>query len=437
MYLDRFFFKNLLKVGGATFIAQLVGIVTVPIFARLFAPDVVGQFALFTSAVGILGVFSTGRYEYALMLPKESIKAFNILIGTIIISLLWFFILLIFIYFAENFIVQIGDYRSISTYFYLLPVFVLLASILRLFQFWSNREKEFGFNAKLNLSNSMISKFGNITLGYMGFVSLPSLIFVNLFVQLIEFGIRFISLFKKRTRIYWKQLNRISIQNELIRYKRFPLLDVWNEFLNTGSLLIVPIILSIYFSATDVGLYSQSLTLIQLPLALIASAFGQIFFQRLCEAKHSNELPMVVSEAFVFLFLFAAPIFLVIGFWGREIFSVVLGERWSLSGTYAELLAPWCFLKMLFSPLSTILSVTERQDLSLLITVLTLFTRVLSIVIGGIYGSCYLAVLLFGISGVITNLVGIFILIYLSNIKTNNIRIAISSNPLIVFIKKL
>ena len=174
-----------------------------------------------------------------------------------------------------------------------------------------------------------------------------------------------------------------------------------------------------------------------IPVTLVASALGQVFFQRLSEAKYTGEMGQIIADAFVLLLQIGVPIFLIIFLWGREIFSFFLGERWAVSGTYAELLAPWCCLKMAFSPLSTIFSVKERQDMSLIITIVTLLSRVSSIVIGGFYNSCYLAILLFGISGVLINLFGIFFLFKLSEITFIEIKLAFYNNPFVSILKKI
>ena len=56
MALGKEFFKNTFKIAGSTALAQGIGIVTIPIFARIFSPEIVGQYALFTSLVGILSL---------------------------------------------------------------------------------------------------------------------------------------------------------------------------------------------------------------------------------------------------------------------------------------------------------------------------------------------------------------------------------------------
>jgi O-antigen/teichoic acid export membrane protein len=319
----------------------------------------------------------------------------------------------------------------------LIPILVLLASLINLLRFWANRKKLFGFNARVSIFNSFTIRFSNIGLGSLGYVSTAALVFISLFFQLIEAVYRIYSFLKSDIHTIRYQCSTKKIKEQFIRYKRFPLIDVWNGFMDTGSLLIVPILLSIYFSTTEVGLYSQSLNIVQLPLILIATTFGQVFFQRLSEAKYSGELKQVVSESFVFLLIISIPVFTVLFFWGTELFSFFLGERWVRAGQYASLLAPWCLLKMVYSPLSVTFIVTERQDVFLILTVTTLITRVLSIVIGGIYQSSYLSILLFGISGVITHSLGIFLVFRLSKVKPSDIAEAFKNNLFSILLKRI
>lgn len=107
-----------------------------------------------------------------------------------------------------------------------------------------------------------------------------------------------------------------------------------------------------------------------------------------------------------------------------------LGDRWAMSGKYAEMLAPWCCLKLCFSPLSLIFSILERQGLSLFLTILIIITRIVAIIIGGIYSDIYLSILLFGISGVLVNVVGIFFVMTLSKQKWSNLLNALRKSPL-------
>lgn len=415
MILDGSFFKNVSKLAGATIIAQAIGILTVPIFSRLFSPDVVGQFYLLTSLVGIVGVFSTGRYEFAVMLPKEDRKAISLVYGSTLICLIVSILSLLAIYFFHDSIVKIGDYDKIGDYLYYVPIFVLVAGVIKVSTYWCNRKERFGLNAVIALLTSIVSKFGNILFGFWGFVSALTLIIINLVVQGIELLLRVLAFWKDSKPIRIKEkISFKDIKLSLLEYKKFPLIDLWNGFLDQGSILIVPVVLSVFFTTSDVGLYSQAMQIVQLPIAIVAGAFGQVFFKKFTDVS-SEESSQVISESFATLAIFSIPIFTILGIFGENIFSWFLGEQWAISGLYAQILAPWCCFKMVFSPLSTYFEAKQKQDIFLYITMTTLLTRIVSIVVGGLAGSCLLAVVLFGFTGLLINVLGIVILFKLSN----------------------
>lgn len=435
MILDRSFFKNVSKLAGSTIIAQAIGIITVPVFSRLFSPDVVGQFYLLTSLVGIVGVFSTGRYEFAIMLPKEDKKAISLVYGSTLICLIVSVLSLFAIYLFRNSIVKIGDYDKIGDYLFFVPVFVFVAGFIKISTYWCNRKERFGLNAVITLVTSIVSKFGNILFGFWGFVSALTLIVINLVVQCIELLLRALA-FRKDSKPIRKSENIAfkDIKSSLVEYKKFPLVDLWNGFLDQGSILIVPVVLSVFFTTSDVGLYSQAMQIVQLPIAIVAGAFGQVFFKKFTDVS-SDDSSQVISESFATLAIFSFPIFTILGIFGESIFSWFLGEQWAISGLYAQILAPWCCFKMVFSPLSTFFEAKQKQDIFLYITMATLLTRVVSIVVGGLLGSCLLAVVLFGLTGLLINVLGIVILFKMSNTHLSDVMA--SSRVLISKIKAI
>ena len=81
--LNRFvkseFGKNVVTLMTGTTIAQILPVALTPVLTRLFSPEEFGAFAFFASIISILLVFSSGRYEQAIVLPKEDKDAINIL----------------------------------------------------------------------------------------------------------------------------------------------------------------------------------------------------------------------------------------------------------------------------------------------------------------------------------------------------------------------
>lgn len=426
--MDRSFFNSVFKLVGAAIIVQIVNIISVPVLARIFPPNVLGQFVLFNSIVGILGTIGTGKYEIAILLPVEKCDAVSLVFVSIGFTLIGTIMILIFVLLAGEHIAKIGEFRSIEKYFLLIPVSVFFICINRTLLYWCNREGKFGLNAKVNIANAVIAKGGSILCGFSGFIASFFLILVHLVVMFIEFIVRVKIFVSENGKYIFKNRQDLHIKQNLFRYRKFPLVDTLNGILDTSSVLIVPILLSIFFSSTDVGLYSQSVTIAQLPVVVIASAIGQVLFKRLSDAKSIGKLSEVIVNSFSLLLHISIPIFTIIFLWGKNLFSFFLGSRWEASGIYAGLLAPWCCFKMCFSPLSIIFSVLERQEFLALLTTAIITTRVLSIMIGGFYNDIYLAILLFGISGVLCNLVGLIMIFYLSKSKPLDIIKALIRN---------
>lgn len=423
MALGKDFFKNTFKIAGSTALAQGIGILTVPIFSRIFTPAIVGQYALFTSMVGILGVFGTGRYELALMLPKEDKKALGIAQGAFVIAIFWsLFLLLVFIC-CQDLLVRIGNFGTIKEFLLFVPLAILFTCWNRILLYWFNRKKIFGYNAWISLYNSAGTKIANISCGFLGFISAYALIIVNIAILIGEFIWR-LKIFTKNTVF---KLQPVSfVKKELIRYKKFPLVDIWNGLLDSGSLLIIPILLSMFFTDEDVGLYSQSLTLVQLPVALIASALGQVLFQKLSESKSTGNMSQVVVDTVVLLLTVGIPIFTIIYLFGEEIISWFLGKNWAMSGVYAELLAPWCCLKLCLSPLTFVFIVLEKQGIFLLFTIMIFISRACSIFIGGFQNDMYLSISLMGTFGTIINIIGLIIIMILVKPTKENWKKAIN-----------
>ena len=66
------FFSDVLKLVSGASIAQLIGLIAVPIITRLYSPDDLGLLTVLTSIVSIIVVISCMRYELAIVLPKTN-----------------------------------------------------------------------------------------------------------------------------------------------------------------------------------------------------------------------------------------------------------------------------------------------------------------------------------------------------------------------------
>ena len=85
------FSKNSIALLGGTVFSQLIPIGLSPVLTRLFSPTEFGVLALFVSISKIISVFITGRYEPAIVLPKEDRDGVNLMGAAFFLSFGFFF----------------------------------------------------------------------------------------------------------------------------------------------------------------------------------------------------------------------------------------------------------------------------------------------------------------------------------------------------------
>jgi O-antigen/teichoic acid export membrane protein len=150
---------------------------------------------------------------------------------------------------------------------------------------------------------------------------------------------------------------------------------------NSGAVFL----LSHYYSQAQVGQHSRTIRLLFGPLSIIASAVGQVFYQRAADChQNGGNLRQLVVKVVLALTGISVPMFLIVMFFGPDLFAWFLGENWRQAGEFGRLLAPWVFLNFITTPVSQIPIIVNRQKTAFLISVIghTLFLA--AIAVGGI-----------------------------------------------------
>ena len=71
------FSRNVMTLLTGSVIAQFIPLLLTPILSRLFSPEEFGLFAFYISIITLFSAIATGRYELAILLPKDDKKAIN------------------------------------------------------------------------------------------------------------------------------------------------------------------------------------------------------------------------------------------------------------------------------------------------------------------------------------------------------------------------
>lgn len=358
------FARNVLTLTSGTAFAQLIPLLLAPILSRIYSPEEFGRLALYLSIVQILGAISSGRYELAIMLPKDKKGGIQLTLLSVFITFLVSLLTLISVLiFSDNIALFLGD-PKLSQWLFFVPLSVLLMGMFNALNYFNTREKEFKNIAKANVFKSMGGNITQLALGIAKFTSgglivgqVTSHFFGNVKMARTFLGNKDII----------KNTKFIEVKELAIRYIDFPKFSVWGIFFNTIAVNLTNFFVSYFYSLKDVGFYSYAFRYIGLPSTLIGNSIGQVFFQKLSEVRGDGSLAYEVfrntfKKLAIIGFLIFCPTFFVIEY----IFVWVFGEQWEIAGKFAKFLTPLFYVRFVFGPISLVNIVYEKQKLALL-----------------------------------------------------------------------
>jgi O-antigen/teichoic acid export membrane protein len=192
-------------------------------------------------------------------------------------------------------------------------------------------------------------------------------------------------------------------------------------------------LLSSYFSATVVGFYSLGFLVLQVPVTFIAGAIAQVFFSRAVELYHKKDesLALLFEQLARRLFMLGFLPFIILVLAGREICMVIFGPEWAEAGVFLQILVFWIFLGLITSPLTYLFIIFEKQKFTLLYNSIVFIIRLGALVIGGLTGNIYLAIIVLSVVGTCSN--G-FVFWWLMKISNASIRTIVAQFfPYIIF----
>lgn len=354
------FLKNLFTLLSGATIAQIITFIAIPILTRIYTPEDFGFIAIYLSIANIIATISTGRYELAIMLPKKKEKALAILKGTFRITLIISIISLLAILIIKNFDNKISAFIH-PFYFYFLPLSIFIIGLTNAFTQWFTRQKEFKLQAKAKIFRSGSNAFVNASLGFLFNLKSFGLFLGHMTSQVFQLFV-FLYKFLKKEKRNLKEIQNITIKEELIENKNFPYYSAPMGFLNAVSVDILIYVFNLFYSTSLVGLYTNANKVINYPLSLISQSFTSVFYQKISETNKKIKL-FVISYFSNFIIALIAMIPIVL--WGEEIFVFVLGKEWEIAGSIAKYLAPLTIASFAMRSVSNIFSLTRKNGILL------------------------------------------------------------------------
>ena len=244
----------------------------------------------------------------------------------------------------------------------------MIVGLVNILKFFNNRNNKFGIIAIGNIFNSVSKVFVNLLLGALNVSS--GLLFGAIISNIVSLGVLLYSSIKKLSFL----LLHINVK-ELIRtardYYRFPKYDMTSELFNVATREMPLLLIAAFYADQIVGYYSMANRIILIPVSLVTSSIGSVFYRQ-CASLNRAETFDLTKRIMVRLFCFSIIPFIILFFWGSEIFSFILGDQWEMAGTFAGLLGIQVIVRLIASTISPLIWIYNEQKFQLIFTICTL-----------------------------------------------------------------
>lgn len=339
--------RNILTLVSSALFAQILALLLTPILTRLFSPEEFGVFTAFLSYSGTLAAFIFLSLELAIVKSKSA-RELSSVSGLMLITFLVLFVLLcLTIYLESSIYTLIGFDKLFDIKGFVLIGIGFAATNLVLNQFIT-RDEKFSIYATSQVSFVVLRFFLSYLFFYIGYTKYGLVFGFILATLLIIIYLGYnVEIYKVKI-----SLKRADI---VVAFKKHMQLVLYNTPSNFINILIVnfPLFFLLKnFGLEAAGFFGLAYRMVMLPVTLVNKAIGQVVYKRFSTMSISdNSIFSFVVKNILFLSL-SFPGFILVYFYGEEMFSFVFGSEWGKAGAYAALMSPFIFLSFVVSPLS-------------------------------------------------------------------------------------
>ncbi len=386
-------------MSSGTVIAQIIPMLATLVLSRIYTPNEMGEWGVFSSYASVLAVIGCLRYDNAIVKPLRITDSYNLAFASIFIALFFTLLLYLIVAFIDVFDLT-GGLSLHKTTMYILPLYVFCLLLIQVLGNLANKNKRYRAWAISSIGRSFTQATSRIVLGYSSFTSIGLVLGAGLGTL---FSVSFLSV---NIRVKYFFLHAFSFKKIcylLQQYRDFPKYDLLSNLLNSVSSNIPVIILSYFFLEDVVGYFSMALSLLFIPMSIIGTSLGQLYYRNACELYGKKEpLNELTKKIFIPTYIGCGVFMLILMWVGEFIFAFLLGSEWAKVGRYVTYMSLWLLMVTSISPISCIFYVMNKQKVNVCFNIVGLFIRISALLIGGYYvHSSDWSIILFGIVGFI------------------------------------
>ena len=175
--------RNVATLATGTTIAQLISVGTAPILYRIYSKEDYGTLGTYVAIVGVIGVFSTLRYNEAIMLEEDDQDAKKVLWLNRYINIIFTLLTIIIVLIGSGFISHYLNNLELKKWLYFIPISIFFSGQNEIFKVWANRKKEYKLLTINSMLNAVLIPIISISLGI--FLNSAAGLFIGLLLSQI------------------------------------------------------------------------------------------------------------------------------------------------------------------------------------------------------------------------------------------------------------
>jgi len=335
--------------------AAVITFAASPLLTRIFGPEVLGLFGVFSALGVIFALVATGRFDLAIPIPvKESEAAglYRLCYRVAVVAGLGVACLLP----LRAQLAHALGYPGLEPWLIALPATVVLGAWIQTETAWATRVQSFGAIAKARVVQATVTAAIQIGLSFAGWIALPAGLLAGFFAQ--------IALMRKIRPD--NDLTRLEPPSALVRkYRQFPLYTLPSGLLDAITMQLPLLVGGLFFGPAFAGFYVLSSKILALPSAFFGGPAGQVFYREFAKRLNSGgNARALIFSAWIKLAAMGAIPFLVLAYSGPWLFEHIYGDTWRAAGEMAVVLGPMFFVMLISSPTSGAMLVLGGQRVS-------------------------------------------------------------------------
>lgn len=330
--------RPLYTVLSGTVLAQLIGVLALPLLTRLFAPEAFGHYQVYQSILNTLVVVAALRLELLLLrVPQDEVAR---TVQVAVLTTLMLTVVVTGLATLSMLTAWPPALAEVPFPLLLIPLGLLVAGVTQSYSYLLTREHRFPQIVRLKLIQTCAYAATAIAIG-LARPTLDGIIMADICGRLSSFAYVYVQSRRDAIALFgfrhWGEAFRYGWAN-----RQVSLLSTPGAFLNSAGAAITPIMMYGHFSPAVSGQYGLVERAASLPLAMIVMSVSQVYVGQLSKflREHDRAAIGYVNRVSLGTAALAAGGGLALIFFLPALFALVFGTEWRAAGQFGQILLP-------------------------------------------------------------------------------------------------